>query len=258
MVWTNGKGAGLVAIMIGRVHKGLVGIVLAAALLGGCQTTAQTELDLRETSGGTVQMVRGEFTGTERLSTGSINRQASQQRPQAGTRIYLIRGLADVFSRGIDDLADKLTRLGYVATTHTHGEWETIARDIIARQQASRGREVAVIVGHSLGADAVASIANTVGAARAQVGLAVAFDPVSRMTVMGGAKRFVNYFQSNNGWAVALNPGPQFRGRFENVDLRTVQHLNHFNIEKDNGLHARVIAMVAEASRGGGRRVAAQ
>lgn len=226
----------------------VVGMMLAALGLAGCQTTAQTSAD-----GGSaaVQMARDAMARGDLLSS---ERGRAQAIPP---RIYLIRGLANVFSQGMDDLAAKLRARGYNATVHEHGNWSSIAAEIVANQRASAGRHRAVVIGHSLGANAVTDIANAVGRSGGTVALAVAFDPTVRQQLAGGAQRYVNFFQSNNGWGASITAAPGYRGRLENIDLRQQGGLSHFNIEKDPRLHAQVIGWIGQAV-GGGRRGARQ
>ena len=222
---------------------GILGVAVAALLLAGCQATAG------QGGGAAVQMARDSQAAAPRLAP-------AQRRAQAQPHIYLIRGLANVFSRGMDDLAAKLVQRGYVATVHEHGEGSAIAGAILRDQRASGGRAQAVIIGHSLGANVVADIANALAAQGGSVALAVAFDPTVERQVTGGARRFVNFYQANNGWGMAVTASPRFRGRLENIDLSRSGELSHFNIEKDPRLHAQVIGWVAQAIGPGHRRPA--
>ncbi len=170
---------------------------------------------------------------------------AEQQRQPA--RVYLIRGLFDVFSLGMDRLGSHLRRDGHAARVYGAASADALTAEIIARRRAAPGETVALI-GHSLGADAAIRIANRVQAAGAEpISLVVTFDPTSRQELRGGVKRVVNLFQSNNGWAVPVNRGQAFAGRFENRDLRDMAGINHLNIEKSGALHRQVQAWVAEA-----------
>lgn len=228
---------------------GVLGVLLSGLFLAGCQTTAQTSSDSGD---GAVQMAR------EAMRRGEYLTPARETRTQqVAPRIYLIRGLANVFSQGMDDLAAKLRQRGYNATVHEHGAWGGIAAEILQNQRATGGRHQAIIIGHSLGANAVTDIANELARNGGSVALAVAFDPTIQQTLAGGARRYVNFFQSNNGWGASIAAAPGYRGRLENIDLRQQGSLSHFNIEKDPRLHAQVIGWVGQAI-GNGRRTTAR
>jgi hypothetical protein len=227
-----------------------VALVLSGFLLAGCQTTAQTSGE----GGATVQMARDAIARGDLHSANARTARVQQIPP----RVYLIRGLANVFSQGMDDLGAKLRARGYNATVHEHGAWSTIAAEILQNQRASGGRHQAVIIGHSLGANAVTDISNELARNGGSVALAVAFDPTVRQPLAGGARRYINLFQSNNGWGASVAAAPGYRGRLENIDLRQSGNLTHFNIDKDARLHSQVIGWVAQAVGGGNRRVAAR
>ncbi len=228
----------------------VLGLALAGLLLALGPTTGQT-------SGQgvpAVQMIR------DSAAIGGIHPAASARRMGPPPRIYLMRGLANVFSQGMDHLGDKLAARGYQATVHPYGDWSAIAADILARQRASGGRFQAVVVGHSLGANAVTEVVNAVGAGGGTVALAVTFDPTIAQPVSGEARRYINLFQSNNGWGTPVTAAPGFTGRIQNFDLRN-QPLTHFNIDKDPRLHAQVISWIFQTvgpPRGAGRHAAAR
>jgi outer membrane murein-binding lipoprotein Lpp len=231
---------------------GVVAVALSGLALAGCQTTAQTSSDSGD---GAVQMAREAIARGDVYSAAGA-RQARVQ--QIAPRVYLIRGLANVFSQGMDDLGAKLRARGYNASVHEHGAWSTIAAEILQNQRASGGRFQAVVIGHSLGANAVTDISNELARNGGSVALAVAFDPTVRQQLAGGARRYVNLFQSNNGWGASIAAAPGYRGRLENIDLRQQGGLSHFNIEKDPRLHAQVIGWVGQAIGGGRRQAAAR
>lgn len=223
---------------------GILGAAAAGLLLAGCQATAE------QGSGAAVQMARDSAAVAPRLTV--AQRRVQQTQPH----IYLIRGLANVFSRGMDELAAKLAQRGYVATVHEHGEGSAIAAAILRDQRASGGRAQAVIIGHSIGANVVADIVNALAAQGGSVALAVAFDPTVERQIAGGTRRFVNFYQANNGWGMAVTASSRFRGRLDNIDLSRSGELSHFNIEKDPRLHAQVIGWVTQAIGPGRHRPA--
>jgi hypothetical protein len=162
--------------------------------------------------------------------------------------VYLLRGLLNVFSLGMDDLAAKLQRRGIAAGVYEYGQWESLCQDAAARWHSSRTQ--IVIVGHSLGGDAVIYMANRLGQMGIPVALVVAFDPVHPVPLTGGTTaRFVNLYQSNNGWGAAVPRGAGFHGELSNVDLRTRGDISHTSIDKSARLHEIVIGRVLGLGR---------
>src|ERR1700689_4543609 len=73
---------------------------------------------------------------------------------QSRAHVYLLRGLLNVFSLGMDTLAEELNRRGAYATGHNHNEWQSLADSAAAKYKAGTEGPI-IIIGHSLGADAV-------------------------------------------------------------------------------------------------------
>ncbi|MFG1461471.1 thioesterase domain-containing protein [Xanthobacter sp. DSM 24535] len=165
------------------------------------------------------------------------------QAQSPNVRVYLMRGLANVFSQGMDDLAGKLRAKGIDATVYEYGQWPQLADDAVAWSKAHR-RAPVVVVGHSLGADAAIEMAERMTALGLPPRLVVTFDPVGVTSVSNTGGRFINYFQNNNGFGKSLAIGPGFKGQLINRNLDNAATLDHFNIEKSPMLHAEVIKMV--------------
>jgi hypothetical protein len=98
---------------------------------------------------------------------------ASMAPPRA--HVYLLRGLMNIFSLGMDTLAEKIQRRGIHATVHNHAEWQTLADNAAAAYHAGKEGPI-IIVGHSLGADAVMQMSAYLGRKGVPVALAVPFD----------------------------------------------------------------------------------
>jgi pimeloyl-ACP methyl ester carboxylesterase len=158
-------------------------------------------------------------------------------------QIYLLKGLADVFSSGMDFLQAKLQTRGIVGEVHSHAEWETLAQSAIAKWHSGAHGPV-IIIGHSLGADAAILMAQKLGEAQVPVALLVAFSPVESGPANANVARAVTYFQSNSAWHGQITRGNGFHGALENVDLAKAPGITHFNIEKADNLHATTIAKV--------------
>ncbi|WP_371348367.1 hypothetical protein [Ancylobacter sp. IITR112] len=159
-------------------------------------------------------------------------------------RVYLLRGLANIFSLGMDDLAAKLRARGIEASVHSYVDLDTLTRYAI--EQASTGKRrpsPVIIIGHSLGADAAVTMGNRVSAAGVPVPLVVTFDPVTAMTASPKIGKVVNYYQAGGSGKPVSGP------RVENIDLTGSGALSHFNIDKAAELHNKVIGMIQRAPR---------
>jgi hypothetical protein len=158
-------------------------------------------------------------------------------------QLYLLKGLADIFSSGMDFLQAKLQARGIMGEVRSHSDAEELAESAIAKWRGG-WRGPIVIIGHSFGADAAITMAQRLGAAQVPVALLVTFSPVNSAPVSANVARAVNYFQSNSHWHGQISKGAGFRGALENVDLAQAPGITHFNIEKAEQLHAAAIAKV--------------
>ncbi len=174
-------------------------------------------------------------------------------RPAAAGRahVYLFRGLADVFSTGMDDLADEINKRGIYATSHSHTEWKSLAGSAAAAYKAGKEGPI-ILIGHSLGADAVMEMADYLGDKGVPVALAVPFDATQSFAASGNIGRVLNLTQRDYAH---MRAGPGFRGSISNVDLSWDRSIDHLNIDKSPRLHAQVIAEIVAIV--GGRNPAA-
>jgi hypothetical protein len=154
--------------------------------------------------------------------------------------VYLFRGLADVFSTGMDTLAVELNKQGVYATSHSHTDWKTIADRAAADYKAKKESPI-ILIGHSLGADAVMEMADYLGDKGVPVALVVPFDGTQSFPVPGNVARVINFTQRDYAY---MRPGPGFRGSLKNVDLSFNHDVGHLNIDKSPELHARVLSEV--------------
>lgn len=174
------------------------------------------------------------FAGVS-FSTPSHGEPASPQftkRKSDVVHVYLLRGLFNVFSIGMDGIRTKLKQRGINATIHTHLVWESLAREAI--QDYRRGRVgTIVIMGHSAGAINAVDMANTIGEAGVPVGLVVALDPPFRSTVASNNVRWVVNFYMPNGMGAKVYKAAGYRGVVENVDLHNIA-VNHVTLDKSD------------------------
>jgi pimeloyl-ACP methyl ester carboxylesterase len=154
------------------------------------------------------------------------------------SHIYLLKGLANIFSTGLDVLDEELTRRGYSATVHSYTDYESLAADAAALERAGKGP--IIIMGHSLGADAAIYMAEKMNQLHAPVALVVCFGPTHDLAAPPNVSQVINYY---TGGAV-VSRGPGFGGSLSNVDFDKTPGINHLNIEKNEHLHNLVIARV--------------
>lgn len=159
--------------------------------------------------------------------------------------VYLMRGFMNVFSLGMDTLAEKLQRRGLKAEVYNHVSGASVVSEIIAQRKAG-DRSPIVLIGHSLGASEVVSMANDLSTAGISVDLVVPIDAVVTTHAFGTTKRIVNYYMSD-GVGAPVVAGAGFKGRLQNVDVRGMG-VGHIFIDKSEKVQDMVIGQVVAAT----------
>jgi alpha-beta hydrolase superfamily lysophospholipase len=150
----------------------------------------------------------------------------------------------------MNTLADEINARGVYATAHSHTDWKSLADKAAADYKAGKEGPI-ILIGHSLGADAVMEMADYLGDKGVPVALVVPFDGTQSFPASANIARVVNLTQRDYA---RMRPGPGFRGSLNNVDLSSDPSIDHLNIDKSPRLHARVIDEVLAVV--GGRPVA--
>jgi LysM repeat protein len=182
--------------------------------------------------------------------------------PNAGTgpkmegHAYMLRGLAgDIYSLGMDQLADLVTRRGVTATVHGMTEYNSLADDIIRKYRAGEERGPIILVGHSTGGDLIIAMAQKLKAADIPVALAFGLDPTRiSPNVPSNVELFINIYQTYNPIGGGEeSPASGFRGRLINVDLHEHTEIVHITLDKSPVLHdlvaQKILAVAAFAAR---------
>ena len=169
---------------------------------------------------------------------------AAQSASRAEVQVDSFRGLADIFSRGMDTLTHRLNQEGYSARVYSTNQWPTAAQRIA--NQYSRGHKVIVVlVGHSLGGNAIFDAAYELDQRNVPIELLVSFDATNPRPVPKNVLHVVNFFQQN-GFGKQVTAGPDFKGELSNVDLTAETGLSHTTIDKSPRLHAMVMRKIAD------------
>jgi hypothetical protein len=170
----------------------------------------------------------------------SFGPNAGAAQPQPRAHVYLLRGLMNIFSLGMDTLAGELQRHGIDATVHNYAEWQALADRAAADYKAGKEAPI-ILIGHSLGADAVMEMAAYLGRKGVPVALVVPFDGTQSFAASGNVARVLNLTQRKYAY---MRGGPGFHGALDNVDVSSDRSIDHITIDKSARLHARVIAEV--------------
>lgn len=182
------------------------------------------------------------------VATGFLNVAQANARKD----VYLLRGLFNVFSTGLDELATKLKRRRIMTTAGNHSAWSSYAKQAIENYKKRRACTI-VIIGHSLGADAAISMARELRAASVPVALIVTFGPFTSQSVPANVSRLRNYYRSNSSWNNVYTRQRRSKTVIRNIDLASKRGIDHFNIEKLKKLHKATMRSIRRA-RGRCRR----
>ncbi|HWK67079.1 MAG TPA: thioesterase domain-containing protein [Rhizobiaceae bacterium] len=156
--------------------------------------------------------------------------------------IYLLRGFADVFSRGLDELGRKLEQKGIRVHVIGHAAWEAAAADIARNQK--QGHRPVILIGHSLGANAAILIAKRLRKENIAVQYLVTLAATTPDPVPDNVGKVDNYYFETNGWGEKVVGGAGFHGEIDNKDYSQAHDVGHFNIDKQADIQEQVIRNV--------------
>jgi Thioesterase domain len=160
--------------------------------------------------------------------------------------VYLMRGLLNIFSLGMDQLAAQIARNSIDASVYNHSAEETVVRAIV---QKYRGGDHGpyILVGHSLGADAVMLMAQQLNAQGVPVALVVPFDGTGSYAAPANVNCVFNLTQRNYAY---MQAGAGFHGKLSNVDVSSDTSIDHVTIDKSPRLQAMALKEILQAARG--------
>jgi pimeloyl-ACP methyl ester carboxylesterase len=183
---------------------------------------------------------------TEQVPKQGVLLTQAPARQNTDAQIYFVRGLAHVFSRGMDEMAARLRGQGFSPHVVGHRQWQAAADTIAANYRSGQTAPV-IIVGHSLGANNAARMAKRLQGKGVPVAYLAIFDPTHAVTVPGNVRYFVNFYQ-NNGFGRRASFPPSRNKQKVNLNLTSSPGLNHRNIDQSRRLQDIVIARIVEVT----------
>lgn len=169
--------------------------------------------------------------------------------PASNAHVYLVRGVLNIFSLGMDEIAAKLQQQGIAATVHNHMMWASIADDAAAEYNSGRLQTI-ILVGHSSGATVLPDIVARLDQKGVPVKLAIGLDSVFRTSLAGRVGRYVNFYVAN-GAGTRVEKTKDFRGTLENVDVDKLPGVSHLTIDKNQLMQQKIIATIDAAVSSG-------
>jgi hypothetical protein len=164
---------------------------------------------------------------------------------QMPTKVYLLRGFLNVFSLGMDGLATKLQADGISATVTNHADADIVTSRIVSAYNAG-DRGPVVLIGHSLGADAIVEMADALARYNIPVALMVLFDGTAAHQIPANVTTAINYTRH-----FMIGPGPGSRASISNVDLSGDPGIDHLTIDTAPALQAQTLQYVLQAASAG-------
>ncbi|MEZ5871073.1 MAG: hypothetical protein R3D32_04355 [Nitratireductor sp.] len=218
------------------VRTGAIVAILGSLALAGCSSTGSSS------NAATTGRAAEPATKATRIIDLNVKAKATRS-----GEVYLMRGLADIFSRGMDVMAAKLNRAGVFAVSDSYVNWKEMADDIIARNKRKEVSYPVVIMGHSLGANDASKMATYLGENGVRISYVVTFDPTETGYVGKNIDKVVNYYLPNGKNVVRKGAG--FTGKLENISMDGREEITHTTIEKNTGLQGRAIGYIMSITK---------
>jgi hypothetical protein len=159
----------------------------------------------------------------------------------AHTHVYLLRGVLNVFSLGLDGIAARLKRQGITVTVANYLSWASLADEAAAEYKSGRTKTI-ILVGHSSGATALPDMVARLDQRGAPVKLAIGLDSVFRTSLAGRVGRYINFYVANGAGTAVAKTG-QFHGELDNVDVSKLG-MGHLTIDKSEIMQQKVISAI--------------
>jgi hypothetical protein len=175
---------------------------------------------------------------------------------------YLLRGLWDLFSLGLNDLAAQLRERGVDAVAVSGPTWPELSRSIAGAHANQTAAAELILVGHSYGADDAVNLCRSLGGQGISVKLLVLLDATNPAPIPANVDRCIHYYLPNQlgGLDPGVYPGNPVvpaTGNTHTVIVNQVfstqiygpgaRDVNHFNIDKNTLIHRQVTADVLTA-----------
>jgi pimeloyl-ACP methyl ester carboxylesterase len=192
---------------------------------------------------GAIRAICGAALVVAAVSVPSLESHGQSATTRRSAQVYLLRGFANL-SPGLDGLGERLQKLGFHASVHNHLVADGLAPEI--EQNYRRGQTQIILIGHSLGASAAASLAELLGRSRIPVRLLVTIDPVTQLVTPRNVGRHLNHFVSDGVGVSATRPSKPGKV-LVNRDYKGNADIGHFSITTSERVQRQIVRDVLAA-----------
>ena len=180
---------------------------------------------------------------------------SAQKSSGSKAHVYFLRGVLNIFSLGLDDIAAKLQQEGIPSTVANYLLWSSLADDAAAKYKSKRAQTI-ILVGHSSGATTLPDMVNRLNQLSVPVALVIGLDSIFQTRLEGRVGRYINFYVAN-GAGTRVERTAKSLGALENVDVGNVPGVGHLTIDKNEMMQRKVIAAISTAVRRGPRETSA-
>lgn len=195
---------------------------------------------------GTVTCLSAAAQSASRIGAAKTGAHPAVSHAQAASRphVYLMRGLLNIFSLGMDQLAAQIERHGIDASVYNHTLADSVDAQIVRRYRAGDHGPY-ILIGHSLGADAVMWMAQQLNAQGVPVALVVPVDGTGSSVASSNVACVINLTQRSYAY---MRPGAGFHGILSNVDFSGDPGIDHLTIDKSPRVQAEALRYVLQTA----------
>lgn len=168
-------------------------------------------------------------------------------------RSYTMRGFLDIFSTGMNSLANKIhEQLGMQATSLSHLEARKLSQFLIKEYQSGRFKGPIILIGHSYGADDQITVAKQLNEAHVPVDLIITLDNTKTQTIPQNVRKLYNInsgksiFSGIIPWGIPMQAQSK-QTKVVNIDLikdKGIRGVNHLNIDKLPAVQQYIIEVI--------------
>lgn len=167
--------------------------------------------------------------------------------PKRPGEVIFLRGLANIFSLGLDTLSAEVRKYGVNSYTKNHKAWKSIGNSVILRYKNGQLKDPIIIVGHSLGAGAAPKLATMLGKKNIKVHYMVMLDAVEPLPLTNFVQEAINYFLPKKKGNNLASSSKNFTGEYTNVNVKErLKGIDHFNIDENEILRGQITRRIFE------------